>query len=616
MNKSLITINESKLILADGAMGTWYVNKYHKSLADCENDNISAPEIIREIHHDYIQAGARLIRTNTFALVNEESCHDTAQIGELAAAGYKIARAAAESADLPVLIGADFGPVYGLEPEQYLPSWQAAVDAFINEGAELFVLETFAGVQEMLPLLDMIKASRPDALILASFAISADGFTRKGLSLSDLDQQIAQISQIDIFGLNCGVGPTHLRQILGKLSETGKPLSLMPNSGYPRMENQRMVFGSTPDYFASSSLELNHPRLKIIGGCCGTTPAHINELNLQLHRTKSEYAGSLENIVETSSLVRSEEMKKTDEIPKSVKRPADTSLNSKLAKGEFVTVCELDPPRNSDMAKIIAAAHELKNSSIDAITISDSPLARVKLDPIVAASRIHRETRIPVLPHLTCRDRNVNALMSIIMGAHSEGIRQLLLVTGDRLPESDRGFVKPVFNVNSTGILGLITQLNRDMFAEDPILLSAACDLGVANQDVELRRVMEKQKNGASVFLTQPVYCWDDNKAKLAASIRAAGLKLLIGLMPLVSYRNASYMDQEVPGIRIPSEIIDSFRPDMTREEAEQTGLKQILELAAQVKNHADGFYLVAPFNRAYLIQEFMNRSKLEEDKK
>lgn len=616
MNKSQIMIDQSELILADGAMGTWYVNKYHKSLSDCENDNINTPDIIREIHHDYIQAGARLIRTNTFALVNEESCLNPDGIGELATAGFRIAHTVAEKANQSVLIGADFGPVYGLEPDQYLPSWQAAVDAFTREGAELFVLETFAGVQEMLPLLNMIKSANPDAVILASFAISADGFTRKGLSLSELDQQVSQIDQIDIFGLNCGVGPTHLRQILSKLSDSGKPLSLMPNSGYPRMENQRMVFGSTPEYFATSSLELFHPRLKIIGGCCGTTPAHINELNLQLHKSKNQVESNTDNRIIFGAAIAREPSREVAEPRKPSQHQIDTSLNSKLAKGEFVTVCELDPPRNSDMSKIIAAAYELKSCAIDAITISDSPLARVKLDPIVAASRIYRETSIPVLPHLTCRDRNVNALISLIMGAHSEGIRQLLLVTGDRLPESGRGFIKPVFNVNSTGMLGLATQLNRDMFADDQILLSSACDLGVANPEVELKRVLEKQKNGASLLLSQPVYSWDDDKALLAEKIRAAGLKLLIGLMPLVSYRNASYMDQEVPGIRIPAEMIACFKPEMTKEEAEQIGLKQVLELAAQVKAHADGFYLIAPFNRSYLIKEFMNKLSDSEESK
>ncbi|NLW12270.1 MAG: bifunctional homocysteine S-methyltransferase/methylenetetrahydrofolate reductase [Clostridiaceae bacterium] len=616
MSKTLEFLSHSDLILADGAMGTWYVNKYHKSLADCENDNIDTPVIIREIHYDYIQAGAILIRTNTFALLNTESCQDPARIGELAAAGFRIAKAAGSKSDHPILIGADFGPVYGLEPEQYLPAWQSAVNAFIVEGAELFVLETFAGIQEMLPLLEMIKKAKPDAIILASFAISADGFTRKGLSLTELDQLVSEIEYIDIFGLNCGVGPTHLRQILSKIAEEGKPLSLMPNSGYPRLENQRMVFGSTPEYFASSALELKHPRLRILGGCCGTTPLHINELNMLLHKTKS--TSDMQSKAKSSlpSIIRSDDSTETSRPEESTQRRIDDKFINKLAQGEFITVCELDPPRNSDMQKILAAAHELKDSSIDAITISDSPLARVKLDPIVAASRIYRETGMPVLPHLTCRDRNVNALISIIMGAHSEGIRQLLLVTGDRLPESDRGFVKPVFNVSSTGMLDLVTQLNKDMFIDDPVLLSAACDLGVSRPEAELKRVLEKQKNGASLFLTQPVYCWDNDKAQLAASIRAAGLKLLIGLMPLVSFRNASYMDQEVPGIRIPAETINAFRPDMTREEAEQTGLKQILDLAAEVKQHADGFYLIAPFNRAYLIKEFMNRFKQTEEKK
>jgi methionine synthase / methylenetetrahydrofolate reductase(NADPH) len=290
--------------------------------------------------------------------------------------------------------------------------------------------------------------------------------------------------------------------------------------------------------------------------------------------------------------------------------PAPDHLSDQIARGEFVVAVELDPPRDSQLNPMIQAARQLQLSGADLLTLADSPLARVKMDPVACAARLHRETGMPVMPHLCCRDRNANALQSILLAAHSEGIRQVLAVTGDAIPESERGFVKPVFNMNSIGLLQLIRQMNKDLFPDDPVLAAAALDPCVVNPDIELARVLRKKEQGASLLLTQPVF--DTSGLGLVRKARAAGMKVLIGLMPLLNDRNARYMSQEVPGIRIPAEIVAQFTPGEPKESAIETGLRLACEIAASVRAEADGFYLIAPFNRADLIVRLIDRLRLD----
>ncbi len=583
----------SDLILADGAMGTYYAQLAGNSTVSCELANTENPALIRQIHQEYLAAGSRLLRTNTFAAAAVLGTSDPVGLAAIVRAGYTIA---VECAGDLAFVAADIGPVYNLDADEGAAATQIVVDTFVDLGAQLFIFETFADPDDFLPFCQQIKDRQPQAVIIASFTLSADGYTRKGLSLTQLSRTMEASPLIDIWGMNCGIGPTHLAEQSRHLAATGKPLTLMPNSGYPHQENQRLVFGSTPDYFAQATAAMAHGRTRLLGGCCGTTPQHIRELRLSLDQGRPEAVPIARN----------------QPIATPGKVAAHGRLADKMDRGDFIVICELDPPRTSQMEPIIAAARQLQLAGFDAITLADSPLARVKMEPIACAARIARETGMLVLPHLCCRDRNANALRSSLLAAHSEGIRQVLAITGDAIPESDQGFIKPVFNFSSFGLLNLIQQMNDDVFADDPLLAAAALDAGVANPAAELDRVLRKQQNGARLILTQPVY--DTQGLALIRQVRAAGLKVLIGLMPLVSYRNARYMSEEVPGIHIPPAVVAQFHPDQTREQALETGLAATLAIAAAVRADADGFYLIAPFNRADImvrLREALLREKL-----
>jgi homocysteine S-methyltransferase len=578
------------LILADGAMGTYYAQSGPGDGSACEEANLNRPDLVRQIHRRYIDAGARLLRTNTFAAVALAGQEGPDRLRTMIRSGYELAD---DCAGDTVFVAADFGPAYNLDAEMYIANSLLAVETFLACSADLFMFETFADPAELLPICQKIKEWSPRAVVIASFALSPDGLTRKGISLDQIARTMEQASDIDIWGLNCGIGPTHLTEQAARLDQRGKPLAFLPNSGYPRMENQRLVYGSEPDYFARVVSGIAGGRTRLLGGCCGTTPRHIAALDMALR--------------EVRPAARSERHKPVAVPPvPQPRRPAP--LAERLAQNEFTVICELDPPRDRHIEPLIAAAAALKAAGINLITLADSPMARVKMDSIISSTRIQRETGLPVLPHLCCRDRNVNALRAGLLALHSEGIRQVLAITGDAIPESDRGFVKPVFNLNSIGLLQLISQMNQEQFAGEPLLTAAAADPGMANPDAEFSRILRKRDAGAAVFLTQPVF--DERALPLIRRMRREGLKVFVGLMPLVSYRNAQFLSHEVPGIRIPDAVLSRFSPDQDKEDAIETGLAIASGLAEMIRPDADGFYLIAPFNRSSLIARLVNENR------
>lgn len=332
-----------------------------------------------------------------------------------------------------------------------------------------------------------------------------------------------------------------------------------------------------------------------MGGCCGTTPEHILRLSQKLQEL-TEPAGT-----KASAPAHS--------VSTHAKAPITSGFSQKIQQGKFLLAAELDPPYGSDLSKLRSASLRLKEAGVDVITISDSPLARVKLDSVVCAAKLQRECGISALPHLCCRDKNVNALRASLLGAHCEGIRTVLAVTGDHVPESDRGYVKPVFNLSSIKLMETIHQMNSDIFADSPILVGGALNPRVSNMEGELKRAQRKMEAGASFFLTQPVF---EEDFAMVDRVREWGAKVLIGIMPLVSYRNAYYMSNEVPGIHIPEESVQRFSPDMSREQAAEAGIQLAVEIARKALPHADGFYFMTPFNRSEIICGILERLKYD----
>lgn len=563
-------------LLADGAMGTYFSRLTGLPASQCELSALEHPETITLIHKAYLEAGANVLRTNTFALQPSLSGINQSQAEVLIEANFRLAM---EAADERAIVLADFGPNHTLDTEEAYLEYLSLIDVFTSCGAKHFLFETFPDIALLPRLAAAIRARTKDSVIIASLAFSADGFTRKGQSIEFAMAELASCSDIDVLGMNCGIGPVHMQQLLNRCSVIEKPFSLMPNAGYPSFQDQQPVFTATAEYFAQATAMLAGEKTAIIGGCCGTTPEHIRALRAALDQPRPKPA---------PLTLRS----RTPAVWTPVDRPMSNALN----RSNKALICEMDPPKDSHLEQLVDAARALRSAGVDIMTFADAPLSRVRLDPVTAGARIQRETGLPAMPHLCCRDRNVNSLRSALLALHSENIRQVLLITGDPVPENDRGYIKPVFNLNSISLIEMAAGMNSELFAGDELLIGAAFDPNVVNPDAELRRAEKKLSAGASFLMTQPVY--SESAIPVLASLKKLGAKILCGLMPPISYRNANYLANEVPGIRIPQSLLARFSQDQTPEEALAVGLSATLEAARVAAPAVDGFYLISPFNR------------------
>jgi methionine synthase I (cobalamin-dependent)/5,10-methylenetetrahydrofolate reductase len=586
------------VLITDGAMGTYYAELTGDATGFSELATIQRPELIKQIHQEYIAAGAQLIRTNTFSTNPVTLNLEPPAIAALIRQSYALARAAADGTN--TYIAANIGPlpepltVTESNPEQVLTEYQLIADTFIACGATIFNFETCSSLDYLPEITTYIKAKQPHAFIIAQFAITPDGFTRKGLSAERLVGLVRAIKTIDAAGFNCGVGPTHLYRTLQKLNLDSLTLAVLPNAGYPEVVNERTIYTHNPEYFAERIWAIQKLGAKIIGGCCGTTPAHIRAIANQLRdnhpRPLITVRPAITPIAETT--------------------PLPNRFSAKLRQGKFVVAAELDPPFDAAVAKTMDRAGIYQKAGVDLITIADSPLAKARADSVLIAAKIKRELGAETLPHLCCRDKNLNALKATIIAAHIEGIRNLLAVTGDPLPHAVKNEVKSVFNLNSTELIGLIAALNAEIFSHDPIACGGALNLNAHNKEAELQRLRKKAAQGATFFLTQPIF--NESVIDFLPRLQdVTEVKILGGILPIVNYHNALFLQNEIPGMALTDDLLRRFDPAMDRAAAEQIGIELAVELATKIKPYVDGFYFMTPFNRAGMVVEIMRRLKL-----
>ena len=377
-------------LLFDGAFGTYYRQTYHTD-HPCEFACIEYPQRVLEIHNAYIQAGAAAIKTNTFAANTIALKTDFATVCSVITAAWQLAK---QAAGQQATVFADIGPLF--TEDGSIDELYAIADLFLTLGATHFLLETAADFS-VFELADYIKTKNSDAFIITSFAVDQDGYTRQGIPVQKAAEE-SERHKINAFGLNCVCGPAHLLQIASELS-VSKPLSVMPNSGYPLSVNGRTIFIDNEAYFAEKMLELYHRGIFILGGCCGTTPAHIQAV-----------ADNLRNIGQTQATPHIT-LKESKEEPV----VTENGFAQKLQQKQPVIAVELDPPFDTDYSHIQEAAPALKLAGANAITIADSPLARARANSFMLAAKIQREVQIPTIPHLTCRDQNLIGLKSTLL---------------------------------------------------------------------------------------------------------------------------------------------------------------------------------------------------------
>ena len=590
--KDVREILKKRPLLFDGGMGTYYKAKPGQ---ECEQANLLDPDGILTVHRAYLEAGADAIKTNTFGLPRMAAAQNP-MWEAMADEGWKLAAQAAAKTSAAVF--ADLGPAPDTEALPAAQIYTALAERFAALGAKNFLFETLSSDAGVAEAARQIKEAVPDAFVLVSFAVLPDGYTREGRHCAELVRSMTACGAVDAVGLNCVSAPGAMRALVQQLGKTKLPLAVMPNAGYPVVTRTRVQYQGKPEYFARELARLAAEGVRILGGCCGTTPAHIAALRAALDALPETLPAAPAAAVSTAA---------KPEVEK------DDAFLRKLNAGKKVIAIELDSPKDADLTGYLDGARRLQAAGADLLTIADCPIARARMDSSLVACRVHRELGLNVLPHMTCRDRNLNATKALLLGLYAEGVREVLAITGDPIPSAERDEVKSVYQFNSRKLAQYIVSLageGREM--PSPLTVFGALNLNARNFDVELRRAVEKMENGMTGFLTQPVLS-EQAVQNLQQARQTLGpeAKILAGILPVVSQRNAIFMENEVNGIHVDAAIIDRFA-GLDRAAGEELGIEISVQAAKAALPYADGFYLMTPFNRVALMERLIARLKEE----
>ncbi len=595
---------KEKHLVFDGAFGTYY-SELCKSIDNPEPANILNKDVVVKIHKEYIENGADIIRTNTFAsnsyglcecIFNEKS---KKIIKDNIKAAITNARCAVNECDADVYIAGSIGPI----PSENIMYSSAGIEditdeymfiakCMIEEGVDIIVFETFSEMDNILPVIDYIKNINKDIVTIVEFCVNQYGYTNDGLKGERLLRDAIANANIDVTGFNCGVGPGHLYSLLKDMDLSGDTyICTLPNASYPKIMGNRMIFMKNEEYFFEKMKDIAALGVDIIGGCCGTRPDYIKMLH--------EYA---------SSVTKPDRIKVHTCEQDENREVIDNSFFAGK-EGKKLIAVELAPPVDADYHKVMDAANSLRKCNVDVLTFPDSPSGRTRADSILMAAKIASETGMTVMPHICCRDKNAIAIRSLLLGAQINDITNFLVITGDPVPTLMRQNVKGVFNFDSCGLMKLMNDMNKDSFALRPLTYGGAINQGRANLQFEINRVKKKMAAGAQFFFTQPVFTKED-VARIRRIKEETGARILFGLMPLISKRNATFIMNEMTGINVTSDIVAMYDNVTTKEEGEEVGVAIAAHMMELGEEFADGFYFSIPFNRVYLVERILNYKK------
>ena len=590
-----------EIILFDGGVGTYLYEKGVFINTCFDELNLINQDIVSEVHRDYVNAGADVIETNTFGATRFKLAPHGLEkkVYEINLKGAQLAKKVAQD---KVLVAGSVGPLgVQIEPLGKI-SFDEAKDLFkeqikglIDGGADLIILETFSLVSELQQAIRAVKELDSTIPVIAQMTINDDGRLLSGASLESFVAGITEYKP-DAIGLNCSVGPKAMLEALEDLKTlTSLPLSVQPNAGLPQNVGGRNIYMTSPEYVAEYSKRFIQTGAVIVGGCCGTNPGHIRAIRRAVQALQP--AKRMD--------VKMADLKVT--APETVKvypLSEKSRLANKFIRKEFVTLVELVSPRGVSPAKEIAKARQLHHFGIDAINIPDGPRASARMSALAMASIFLKEVGIEPVLHFACRDRNVIGMQSDLLGSWALGIRNLIAITGDPPKLGNYPDATAVFDVDAIGLVNIINRLNHGLdLAGNPIgdptgfCIGVGVNPGAINLDEEIRRLDWKIEAGAEYVVTQPVF---DIRIleRFLKRITHVQLPLLCGIWPLVSYRNAEFMNNEVPGASVPAEILDRMRKTTTKEEGFAEGVAIAKETYEFIKGEVAGVQLSAPMGR------------------
>jgi len=577
-------------VICDGAFGTYYASL--GGAGTPEKANEEDPNSVQQIHEAYVKAGARLIRTNTFASNTVALQCDRETLKRNLTDAYILAKKASKSVVDTVYIAGDIGPlpeIRLMEDKDIYEEYRFISETFVELGTDLLLFETFSNLDVIERVIADVKAAHPKVFVMVQFCLNQHGYTETGISAKRLMELVEKNQDIEATGFNCGVGPGHLYQIMSHLNlPEGKYITALPNASYPKNIQDRIVFMENIDYFTEKLKKIERLGVCVLGGCCGTNPKYTDRLSKAIPSVYDQHRKDARKRVHMTSASR-----KTQ------------GFLSRKKPGEKLIAVELSPPPNADFEKIMDSANLLKNANVDVLTFPDSPSGRTRADSILMAVKVANEVKMDVMPHICCRDKNAIAMRSQLLGAHINGIKNLLIITGDPVPATARQEVKSVFNFEAVGMMHAVQEMNEEQFAGNEMVYGGALNHNRLNLEVEIGRMKKKIEAGAQFFMTQPIFSKEDVE-KLRYIKSQVDTKIICGVMPLISLKNATFMKNEMAGIDVPDEVLSRYRGDMTREEGEAVGVSIVREVMKQTDSFVDGYYFSIPFNRVYLLKEML----------
>jgi methionine synthase I (cobalamin-dependent)/5,10-methylenetetrahydrofolate reductase len=590
-----------RALVADGAMGTMlygkgvFINRCYDEL------NLSSPALVKEVHEEYVKAGAEIIETNTFG-ANRARLAAYGFAEKLKAINQAGVRLAREAAGETAFVAGSLGPLgISIEPlgrtsyEEARAMFREQIEALVGAGADLLIFETFTVLNE---LREAVLAAREVAgdemVIVAQFTIDDYGNLPDGTSTEVFARKLDEWP-VDVAGCNCSVGPKVMLETIEKMVQyTDKPLCAMPNAGHPSTVEGRKIYLCSPEYMAQYGRRMLWAGVRILGGCCGTTPEHIKLLRAE--------ARSLQPAHRRLSVTVEEPAAKAQALA-GIPLSAKSKLGAKLAEGKFVAFVEILPPRGVDASKEIAGARMCADHGIDAINVPDGPRASARMSAQITCQLIQQQAGIEAVLHFCCRDRNILGIQSELLGAHAAGVRNLICITGDPPRMGAYPAATAVFDVDAIGLVNIVNNLNHGldiggnpMGSQTALVIGAGANPGALNFDEEMRRCEWKVQAGAEFIVTQPVF----DLALLERFRRAIEpfrIPVVAGLWPLASHRNAEFMVNEL-NVPVPAEFMARMQKADTAEKARREGIAIAQEMVPRIRALVEGIQLSAPFGR------------------
>ena len=567
--------------------------------------NLSQAGLVESVHRDYLAAGAELIETNTFgANPVRMAVHGLEDKVRLTARqGVKVARTAREIVGVNAFVVGSIGPLgKPLEPfgaittadaERY---FRATAEGLLEGGCDGFILETFQDLNEILAALRAVRRVSLELPIVAQMTFGMDGKTSYGHTPALVAKALRQAGA-NVIGVNCGVGPQATLEVLEQMVQAadGTPVSAMPNAGLPQFVDGRFLYIASPEYFGEFAARAVALGVRLVGGCCGTTPAHIRAMRERLA-----------SHLPAETLAPGAEVRVLEAAPAPVAPPAEAEEPQllRMLREKFVVSVEIDPPRGINTAKVMEGARLMAQRGVDCVNIADSPLARIRMSAMALGYQIHTHfPRLEIILHFTTRDRNLMGLQSDLLGAHAIGLRNILALTGDPPSVGDYPNATAVFDTDAMGLIRIIQRMNQgtdlagtSIGAATRFAVGCGVNPTAEDLDLEIERVERKLDAGPQFIMTQPVYelgSWERFLDRLGGLSR---VPILIGILPLQSFRHAEFLHNEVPGIHVPEEVREAMRA--AGNEGQRVGVQLARELLSKCRSLANGVYLMPSFGR------------------